>query len=199
MTKNLNSKLEGVEDKMSCGLIFVDITMANRRLNALVDIGVSDLFMSKEIAPDLRIRIEKELGWIKNVNSKSVEIEGVAKGVKIQLGEWTGKETIKKLYGDIKLKPLMYGTNEKERRYGRKIIITIQFAKRVHRDEASYIATLKAEEVFKPIGEIPEEVSQLLRELPPKREVDHRIELVPNLEPPVRAPYRMSPSKLGEL
>ena len=35
--------------------------------------------------------------------------------------------------------------------------------------------------------------------LPPAREVDHRIELIPGAEPPHRAPYRMSPQGLDEL
>ena len=35
--------------------------------------------------------------------------------------------------------------------------------------------------------------------LPPQRQLDHRIELVPGAEPPHRAPYRMSPKGLDEL
>src|SRR5207302_9908725 len=35
--------------------------------------------------------------------------------------------------------------------------------------------------------------------LPPKRDVDHRIELEPGSEPPTKAPYRMSPAQLDEL
>ena len=35
--------------------------------------------------------------------------------------------------------------------------------------------------------------------LPPQRELDHRIELVPSAEPPHKAPYRMSPQGLNEL
>ena len=35
--------------------------------------------------------------------------------------------------------------------------------------------------------------------LPPQRDLDHRIELVPRVEPPHRAPYRMSPKGLDEL
>ncbi|KAL1085998.1 hypothetical protein V6Z11_D08G087000 [Gossypium hirsutum] len=75
--------------------MFVEIIVVGRRLNALDDIGASDLFMSKKTACDLEFKIEKESGWTKMVNSKSVEIEGVAKGVELQLGDWTGKDTIK--------------------------------------------------------------------------------------------------------
>ena len=59
--------------------------------------------------------------------------------------------------------------------------------------------------------EYPEQVQELLNEfsdvfpkelpagLPPQRQLDHRIELVPGAEPPHRAQYRMSPQGLDEL
>ena len=34
---------------------------------------------------------------------------------------------------------------------------------------------------------------------PPQRDLDHRIELVPGVEPPHRAPYRMSPQVVGRV
>ncbi|KAL2225116.1 UNVERIFIED_CONTAM: Transposon Ty3-G Gag-Pol polyprotein [Sesamum indicum] len=40
---------------------------------------------------------------------------------------------------------------------------------------------------------------ELPRKLPPKRAVDHEIELVPGTKPPARAPYRMSQPELVEL
>ncbi|KAL0458925.1 UNVERIFIED_CONTAM: RNA-directed DNA polymerase [Sesamum latifolium] len=40
---------------------------------------------------------------------------------------------------------------------------------------------------------------ELPRKLPPKRTVDHEIELVPGTKPPARAPYRMSQPELVEL
>ena len=40
---------------------------------------------------------------------------------------------------------------------------------------------------------------ELPARLPPQRDLDHRIELVPGAEPPHRAPYRMSPKGLDEL
>ncbi|MBA0570066.1 hypothetical protein Golob_003754, partial [Gossypium lobatum] len=141
VTKNLNSILGGVEYKTSCGLLFVDITMVGKRLNALVDTD-----------------------------------RGMTKGVEIQLDEWTGKDNIKVI-------PL----DDFDFVVGLSFLDWINA--RVRRDEASYIATSKVEEVFKPVNEIPKEVRQLLwsfrdvmlaklpKELPPKRDVDHIIEL----------------------
>ncbi|PKI70118.1 hypothetical protein CRG98_009490 [Punica granatum] len=41
--------------------------------------------------------------------------------------------------------------------------------------------------------------AELPKKLPPKREVDNRIELVPNAKLPAMAPYRMAPPELAEL
>ena len=40
---------------------------------------------------------------------------------------------------------------------------------------------------------------ELLKRLPPRREVDHAIELEPGAKPPSRSPYRMAPPELEEL
>ncbi|KAK8264107.1 hypothetical protein V6Z12_D12G086400 [Gossypium hirsutum] len=81
--KNLDLILGGVEDRMSHGLMFVDIIVAGRKLNALVDTGASDLFMSEEAIRKLGLKVENELGQIKTVNSESVPIKGIAKGVNL--------------------------------------------------------------------------------------------------------------------
>ncbi|MFQ6621814.1 hypothetical protein Gotur_001628 [Gossypium turneri] len=92
---NLGSILGGVKDRMSHGLMFVDIIVAGKKLNAIVDTGAFDLFMSEEAACKLGLKIDNEVGRIKTVNSKSVPIKEVAKGVDLQLGEWSGKVSIK--------------------------------------------------------------------------------------------------------
>lgn len=40
---------------------------------------------------------------------------------------------------------------------------------------------------------------KLPSKLPPKREVDHKIELMPGVQPPAMGPYRMAPPELEEL
>ncbi|KAL9259804.1 RNA-directed DNA polymerase-like protein [Drosera capensis] len=40
---------------------------------------------------------------------------------------------------------------------------------------------------------------ELLKKLPPRREVDHKIELEPGTRPPAKAPYRMASTELEEL
>ena len=88
---------------------------------------------------------------------------------------------------------------------------TIQLAKGVRKNEDTYLVALKFDEAIKPKDTTPLEVLEVLKSfrdvmlfelpkrLPPKREVEHRIELVPNAQPSARASYRMSPSELEEL
>ncbi|MBA0575492.1 hypothetical protein Golob_027465, partial [Gossypium lobatum] len=94
-TKSLGTILGSVKDKTSNGLMFVDIIIVGRRLNTLIDTGASDLFMSKEMAKELGLKIEEDSGRIKTVNSESIPITGLGKGVELKLGEWTCKATIK--------------------------------------------------------------------------------------------------------
>ncbi|XP_040937957.1 uncharacterized protein [Gossypium hirsutum] len=235
---NLGSILGGVEDRMSHGLMFVDIIVAGRKLNALVDTGASDLFMSEEAACKLGLKIDNEWGRIKTVNSESIPIKGVAKGVDLQLGNWSGKVSIKVIPLDDydfvvglsfldQVKALIAPSSNymvisdakhqcmvkvtRKRSFEGKTLSAIQFAKGVRRNEVSYLATLKIEETAESVSETPKEVRQLLqsfrdvmpaqlpKSFPPKREVDHKIELVSNVVPPARAPYRMSPPELEEL
>ena len=99
--------------------------------------------------------------------------------------------------------------------------ISAQRMRRLARKEPVYIGVIRSvEEMNEKVVEIneektkteyPVEVQEILREfadvfpkdlpegLPPIREVDHKIELIPGSEPPHRAPYRMSPQGLDEM
>ena len=70
------------------------------------------------------------------------------------------------------------------------MLSTIQLAKGVRRDEVTYLAILKHKEHVEEKDETLLDESfrdvmapQLPKTLPPKREVDHKIELVPNAQP----------------
>ncbi|GKG22419.1 hypothetical protein Tco_0387722, partial [Tanacetum coccineum] len=49
------------------------------------------------------------------------------------------------------------------------------------------------------IRDFPEVFPEELAELPPPRQVEFRIDLVPGAAPVVRAPYRLAPSEMKEL
>ena len=92
-----------------------------------------------------------------------------------------------------------------------KVLSAIQLAKGIRKNEETFLAAFKLNEALEDMSEIPPKVLDMLesfkdvmppklpKHLPPKREVDHKIELVPNAQPPARAPYRMSPLELEEL
>ncbi|KAG8474454.1 hypothetical protein CXB51_034098 [Gossypium anomalum] len=193
--EGLRASQGGVEEKASNGLMFVDIIVAGRGLNALVDTGASDLFMSEEMAKELGLKIEKDSGRIKTVNSESIPITGMAKGVKIKLGQWTGKATIKVIPLD-----------------DYDFVVGLNLLDRLNADihpSENYMTIFVSNQRY--MGEISKEVERLLKSfqdvmpvelpkrLPPKKEVDHKIELLPNAELPVRALYQMAPPELEEL
>ncbi|CAH9148831.1 unnamed protein product [Cuscuta epithymum] len=86
----------------------------------------------------------------------------------------------------------------------------MQIKKGMKRGYETYLAVMieTKEGIYQ---DVPERVADLLEEfkdvmppelpkkLPPRRAVDHKIELVPGARPPAQAPYRMSPSELEEL
>ena len=85
-----------------------------------------------------------------------------------------------------------------------------QFKSGIKRGEQAYVAAL-IEIKSDQCGEVPAEVAAVLgafadimpdalpKELPPRRAIDHKIELEPGARAPAKAPYRMSPSELVEL
>nr|CAD1839581.1 unnamed protein product [Ananas comosus var. bracteatus] len=90
-------------------------------------------------------------------------------------------------------------------------ISALQLKKGVKRGELTYVAALKLETGSGDETPTPPVVAKLLKEfkdvmppelpksLPPRRAVDHRIELEPGTRAPARSPYRMSPPELAEL
>ncbi|KAJ4722993.1 Retrotransposon protein, putative, Ty3-gypsy subclass [Melia azedarach] len=95
-------------------------------------------------------------------------------------------------------------------RAGPSLQSAIQFTKGLKKREMSYLAVLVE---IKPdqVVEVPDEYAAVLdefadlmppelpKELPPRRAIDHHIELEPGARPPAQVPYRMSPSELVEL
>jgi hypothetical protein len=49
------------------------------------------------------------------------------------------------------------------------------------------------------VGRVPGCDEELLEDLPLRRRIDHAIEVIPGVEPPAKAPYRMSHEELKEL
>ncbi|KAL5579059.1 hypothetical protein UlMin_011501 [Ulmus minor] len=92
----------------------------------------------------------------------------------------------------------------------KKLLSTLQFKKGLKRKEPSFIAVAA---MFEDGGDEPIPLGikvvlreyvdimpdQLLKSFPPRRAVDHEIELFPGSKPPAKSPYRMAPPELEEL
>uniref|UniRef100_A0A1S4AD62 RNA-directed DNA polymerase homolog n=1 Tax=Nicotiana tabacum TaxID=4097 RepID=A0A1S4AD62_TOBAC len=88
----------------------------------------------------------------------------------------------------------------------------MQVVKGIKKGEPTFVATIASLEEHKNFQEtVPPCIEKLLKEnkdvmpdefpkhLPPRRELDHKIELEPGANPPAFAPYRMAPPELEEL
>ncbi|XP_077250383.1 uncharacterized protein LOC143889876 [Tasmannia lanceolata] len=90
-------------------------------------------------------------------------------------------------------------------------LTALQLKKGLKKEEPTFVETLKMGEAL--VGEIliPPSIKDVIEEfkdvmpeklpkkLPPRRAVDHKIELEPRSIPPASAPYRMAPPELAEL
>ena len=91
-----------------------------------------------------------------------------------------------------------------------RFVSAMQLKRGVRHSEQTWVAALKLNEALDSTP-VPATVKKVLRqfadvmpeqlpkELPPRRGVDHAIELVPGEKPPARAPYRMAIPELNEL
>ncbi|KAL0556481.1 hypothetical protein IC582_004995 [Cucumis melo] len=94
--------------------------------------------------------------------------------------------------------------------YGLKMISAMQLKKGLSRDEPTFMASPlnssenSGETVPKEIMRVLEKyhdvmLNSLPKSLPPRRMIDHEIELVLGAKPPAKNAYRMAPSELAEL
>nr|XP_048324599.1 uncharacterized protein LOC125420961 [Ziziphus jujuba var. spinosa] len=91
-----------------------------------------------------------------------------------------------------------------------KALSAMQFKKGIKKKEQSYLAVVQeldghedfliSPEVQTVLQEFKDMMpKELPKKLPPRREVDHKIELEPGSKPPAMSPYRMAPPELEEL
>nr|GEY17469.1 reverse transcriptase [Tanacetum cinerariifolium] len=153
-------------------------------------------------AERLGINATKGSGTIKAVNSSAKPIHGVAKDAWTKIGEYEG--TI-----DLSMVPMddfkvVLGLEFLDK--------AIQFKKGFNKSEPCYLAVTRLEtdedsskvEVPKVIERVLDEFEDVMpkefpKKLPPRRKVDHTIELESGSKPLAKAPYRMPPPELEEL
>ncbi|KAE8687867.1 Detected protein of unknown function [Hibiscus syriacus] len=187
------SSMEIKKGRKKKGLIHVDITVVGQKMSALVDTGASELFLSEQAAKKLDLRVEKTSGFIKTVNSNEVPIVGEARGIKLSIGGWTEKESIKVIPLDDF--DFVIGISFLDRIN----VFPLPFADCLVICDPKHQCIVPVSRESRADAKMDVMPTELLKCLPPKSEVDHKIELVPNAEPPAKVPYRMAPPELEEL
>lgn len=113
------------------------------------------------------------------------------------------------IMGDV---PCFVPATLQESDKGPKLLSAMQLKKGLRRKEETYLATIRPViSVTEATQEMPHQMQDILRDfadvmphelpkvLPPRREIDHQIELVPGATPPAKSPYRMPQPELVEL
>lgn len=70
--------------------MFVDVTLNEKTMWAMIDISTMHNFIKGTEALRLGFQLEKDVSCIKAVNIEERPIAGVAKNVKIVIGSWRG-------------------------------------------------------------------------------------------------------------
>ncbi|KAE8717722.1 hypothetical protein F3Y22_tig00110029pilonHSYRG00062 [Hibiscus syriacus] len=202
-TLKLDSILNTMEVKKGRkkkGLMLMDVNVAGQKLSALVDTGASELFMSEPVAKRLGLHVQKVNGSIKTVNAEEVPIAR----------DQCFPGTLCRLLVHLGSKATMHSSVSRGSGVGSKVLFAFQFSKAVRKEEPTFLAILVCDEpaTTKDVLDVVSHVlaefkdvmpAKLPKKLPPKGEVYHQIGLVPNTEPPARAPYRMAPPELEEM
>nr|GEW25571.1 hypothetical protein [Tanacetum cinerariifolium] len=178
------------------GLQYVETTINDVKVRALVDSGATHNFVADDKAKRLWINATKGSGTIKAVNSLAKAIHGVAKDVRAKIAG---------------VKTYMVSM-ERDAKSGAKTFSDMQFKKGFKKSEPCYLAVTRLEtdegsskvKVPKVIERVLDEFKDVMpkelpKKLPPRREVDHTIELETGSKPHAKSPYRMPPPKLEEL
>lgn len=86
----INAKVVARPSEPSKGLLHVEAKVNGKTTNPMIDIDATHNFDSMEEAKRLGLKLTKEKGDLKAVNSLAKPIEGVASNVVMLIGLWTG-------------------------------------------------------------------------------------------------------------
>ncbi|KAA0062527.1 uncharacterized protein E6C27_scaffold43900G00020 [Cucumis melo var. makuwa] len=169
--------------------------------------GLEILIVSPEEeaeAKGLSLRWEKDTGKMKAVNSAALPIVGLVKRRMRKLGGWSGPVDF------VVVKMDDFDVTDIRQPNGFKMISAMQFQKGLARDEPRFMA-IPLESLENPGETVPKDIlcvlekysdvmpDSLPKSLPPRRMIDHEIELLPGAKPPAKNAYRMAPPELAEL
>ncbi|GJU09630.1 putative reverse transcriptase domain-containing protein [Tanacetum coccineum] len=199
------------EARQDSNIVTGTFTLNNNFSTTLFDSGADYSFVSTTFIPllglepnDLRFKYE-----IKIASRQLVEIDKVIKGCKLEIEGYVF---------DIDLIPFVHGSfnviigMEWLSNYKAKIVCHEKVERiplsdgKVLRvlgerpdEKARFLMGIKKQEEIVVVREFPEVFGMTLSGLPPIREIEFRIELIPGATPIAKSPYHLAPSELEEL
>ncbi|GJS97949.1 putative retrotransposon gag domain, aspartic peptidase domain protein [Tanacetum coccineum] len=134
-------------------LQYVEATINDVKVRALVDFGATYNFVTVDEAERLGITATKGSGTIKAVNSPAKPIQGVAKDVRAKIGEWEGTidfsvvlmDDFKVVLGLEFLNKTCMVSTERYAKSGAKSLSAMQFKKGFNKSEPYYLAVTRLE------------------------------------------------------
>ncbi|XP_059663489.1 uncharacterized protein LOC132309170 [Cornus florida] len=174
------------------GVMFIQVTLNGKEVLAMVDTGATHNFIAQREVSNFNLKLIPHANKMKAVNSEAKPVLGMA----------TTSMKVVALYGHQKKEDRKYGCIE--------ITSALQVKTGLKRGDSTFLAAM-IEIKLDQFVELPDSVAEILEEfaevippelpkqLPPRRAVDHKIELELGSRAPAQAPYRMAPSELAEL
>ncbi|GKC05277.1 putative reverse transcriptase domain-containing protein, partial [Tanacetum coccineum] len=154
----------------------------NNRSNVLFDSGADFSFISTKFVPLLNVKPSiANLGYVIEVaDGKKVEVDSIFRDSKLELGSSLFR---------INLIPLGHGSSD--------VIVGVDW---LSQHKAVIVCHEKVVEIpLEGVRDFKDVFPEDLTRLPPQRQVEFRIDLIPGVTPIAKFPYRLAPSKMQEL
>ncbi|GJW69478.1 putative reverse transcriptase domain-containing protein, partial [Tanacetum coccineum] len=180
------------EARQDPNIVTGTFTLNNHFATTLFDSGADYSFVSTTFIPLLGLE-PSDLGFryeIEIASGQLVEIDKVIKGCKLE---------IEGHVFDIDLIPFGHGSSEDTTTEWKVLRVIGEIPKEKARLLMSAKASDKKQEEIVMVRDFPEVFPDDLSGLPPIREIEFRIELIPGATPVAKSPYRLAPSEMEEL
>ncbi|XP_059625412.1 uncharacterized protein LOC132268599 [Cornus florida] len=196
-------------------LMFIQVTLNGKKVLAMVDTGATHNFIAQREVSNFNLKLIPHANKMKAVNFEAKPVLGMAT-TSMKVGCWEGVVSLIAVPLDdfdliLGIKFLTKARVKEDRKYGCiEIISALQVKTGLKRGDSTFLAAMieikpdQFVEVPDSVAEILEEFAEVMppelpKQLPPRRAVDHKIELEPGARAPAQAPYRMAPLELAEL
>ncbi|KAK2979366.1 hypothetical protein RJ640_018446 [Escallonia rubra] len=191
--KDMPPKKKG--DVPGKGLMYVDIKVNGKAIRATVDTRATHNYISSIEVERLGLTLEKGCGMLKAINSAPQPVAGISRSVLIKIGPYEGRTNFSVvIMDDFKLilgleflrdtkttvmpctnflamvgsKPCVIPTISS--RAGERSISALQLKKGLKRDETTYLAMLRWDEIEEVSGPLPKEVKVILNDFEDSKE-----------------------------